>query len=387
MCRMNARSAFLTGAALASAVAGIITYLPYLPPRIIAQLPKPVTCNNGAPPIWLNSVLELSQELAFPGFEIAYSDGVTKNSCAAGWTHANGLFTPLKIDQRFRFASLSKIMTSAVIAQLYEEGKLTPDDRIVEILGIQPPFSDPRVANISINQLLNHRAGFDRQRSGDSMTSDNPWCPKKISHLRTMKLDFRPGDLFSYSNVGYCLLGAAIARIEGGSLERSIRARLLTPNRLSDTIPTTIRRFDGREAGYFFGAGDSEAELLQLDYESMVASGGWSGTAENMLAILQLRSDHSNYSARKVFDHSAIESEKECNEKIWRGCHDNALYRYKESNGTVMHWRDGSLPGLSAFAAIFDDGKAVVFLANSRAYDWMPQNDRLGKTIYAIFTQ
>ncbi len=50
-----------------------------------------------------------------------------------------------------------------------------------------------------------------------------------------------------------------------------------------------------------------------------------------------------------------------------------------------MFWRDGSMPGVTAFAALFGNGEVLVVLANSRHVDWKPANDALGRQAYRLF--
>ena len=47
-----------------------------------------------------------------------------------------------------------------------------------------------------------------------------------------------------------------------------------------------------------------------------------------------------------------------------------------------MYWRDGSLPGLTAFAAATPEGEVIVLLANYREYKWLKFNDAIGQRLY-----
>ncbi|RYF51199.1 MAG: class A beta-lactamase-related serine hydrolase, partial [Cytophagaceae bacterium] len=63
---------------------------------------------------------------------------------------------------RYRIASLSKIFTSAAILLLQQEGKLTITDFIPAYLPTTPAYDIPNKNQITIKQLLQHRAGvFD----------------------------------------------------------------------------------------------------------------------------------------------------------------------------------------------------------------------------------
>ena len=74
---------------------------------------------------------------------------------------------PVQPDTLFRIASISKPITSLVIARLVEEGKLRYDQKAIPWLGYPTPDyegakRDPRLDSITIRQLLQHSGGWDR---------------------------------------------------------------------------------------------------------------------------------------------------------------------------------------------------------------------------------
>ena len=73
---------------------------------------------------------------------------------------------PLAIAHRFRIASVSKPSTAIEIMRLVERGRVRLDQRVFgegsalgEQYGSSPRFADPRVEDITIQQLLEHTAG------------------------------------------------------------------------------------------------------------------------------------------------------------------------------------------------------------------------------------
>src|SRR5665213_3613066 len=79
---------------------------------------------------------------------------------------------PVAPNMQFRIASVSKMFTSAAIMLLVQEGKLKLDDPWYPILGIRPlpgQKMDPRLPRITIEELLQHRGGWDRDKSFDPM--------------------------------------------------------------------------------------------------------------------------------------------------------------------------------------------------------------------------
>ena len=149
---------------------------------------------------------------------------------------------PVQPDSLFRIASISKPITAVATLKLVEDGLLDLDERVFQILdehetpeGTTP---DPRLADITVRQLLQHSSGWDRDKSYDAM-----WIPRTIerdlgvlkpvscqdviTYMLGQPLDFDPGTQFAYSNFGYCLLGRIIEARTGEPYEEFVKRRVL----------------------------------------------------------------------------------------------------------------------------------------------------------------
>ncbi|MEA1606757.1 serine hydrolase domain-containing protein [Pseudomonas spirodelae] len=337
---------------------------------LLRHLPRPVTC-SATEPEWLEALVELSREIGWPGFQFSYVDTQgARVDCAVGWA---GLLQPMRTDHVMRYASLSKLFTSLVMAQLFAEDRLHADDLLVKQLGLSGPLSDPRVEQITLGQLLRHTAGFDRAVSSDPMLMAQPWCPTRLGDLQLIRLDHAPGSHYAYSNLGYCLLGAVIAKAEGEALDKVYRRRLLAGHASTSIAPVVRGEIREGEPARYFEPPESSYELLSLDYESLLAVGAWTGTARDLLSLL---ADHFESDEDRL-----LESPR-CTTLAWRVCHGPAFYAYQQDGGEIMYWRDGSLPGASSFVGIFEDGAKIVVLANGRHLAWVSDSDRLGQALY-----
>ena len=123
---------------------------------------------------------------------------------------------PVTESSLFRIASISKPITAVAILQLAEQGKLSLDDKVFSILKIKPHLVagaefDSRQEQITIRQLLQHRGGWDRDKSfdpmfqsvrfADSLGLPPPAKPQDIIRcMLGMPLDFSPGKGCAYSN-------------------------------------------------------------------------------------------------------------------------------------------------------------------------------------------
>jgi CubicO group peptidase (beta-lactamase class C family) len=134
-------------------------------------------------------------------------------------------------DTPVHLASLSKAITAACTATLIRDGKLSFETPIASALkrfiaGHGKP-RDPRLADVTVAELLTHRAGFavsddDDPASGRNLdrylmahTSRAPPKPSLLAATLQAKLVQTPGTRFAYGNAAYFVLGGIIEEASG----------------------------------------------------------------------------------------------------------------------------------------------------------------------------
>lgn len=352
-----------------------VTQSPYV------WLPWPVDC-DGERPAWLGEWVQEAKVQGLPGFQLSLSDVTGKRThCVAGWARLWPWPQALRQDHVMRYASLSKLMTSAYILRLFERGELRPDNLLVDALAITSKPADRRIEQITIANLLSHTAGFDRALSSDPMMSRQPWCPADISTLSSVRLDHEPGEVYAYSNLGYCLLGAVIERYDGMPLKQVFQNELLTPLRIEGKV-LQQGEILLNEPTALYNEHESEGEMLQMNFSAMHATGAWAGNSREFLALLNGIAGPSATLLSEAGQRELLSVASSCDISQWRNCHGYAFYKYAKQGKKAMFWRDGSLPNATSFAAIMEDGQSVVFLTHARQYDWKTLNDRLGLILY-----
>lgn len=335
-------------------------------------------------PSWLDELRKQVRYMKLPGVQLAYvSSSGRIVECNIGWSRHWPRPRAVSSEDRFRFASLTKVFVSIAVLQLQSEGRWRLDDRLVDKLNQSGALADERVREITLGHLLRHTAGFDRLRSGDPMLSPAPWCPSRLERLAHLTLDSPPGEHYAYSSLGYCLLGAALERTARQPLEDLLRARILAPIGLDRVAPLAQGRRLNDEVVDYPDPAETLDSVTDIPYAHLMAAGAWSGTAADFAKVLRaaVRGELLDDLGRT----SLFAVDEGCDIGRWRACHGYAFYPYQREGGQRMYWRDGSLPGTTAFAAVFEDGSAFVLLGNSRDLDWMPATDRLGQRIYALF--
>jgi len=302
----------------------------------------------------------------------------------------------------FRIASLSKPITAVAIMQLVEKSKLGLDDKVFSILELGTRTEDlgssidPRFKDITIEHLLQHRGGWDRDKSFDPMFQSVRFANQlgtvppagQDAVIRAMlgqKLDFDPGSRFAYSNFGYCLLGRVIEKISGETYERYVQSNVLLPlgirtmrigaTRLEGRGTDEVRYYDSKFAKSVFQADldqDVSSPYGAWHLEAMDSHGGWVATADDIARFAAALDD---------LDHCSILSRASIERMHARPM---GLAGYNESGeptesfyslgwlnrvstkGQLNHWHTGSLPGTSAIMIRRWDGLNMVALMNTR---------------------
>jgi len=160
---------------------------------------------------------------------------------------------PLEPDDVFRIYSMTKPVTSVAVMMLVEEGRLTVDTPLADIL---PQFADVQVYDqgrlrpparpILIRHLLTHTAGLGYGDIGrtpvDSMyrvARLGVWgsagdLEQTVDAIARQPLIFDPGTRFNYS-MGIDVLGRVVEVLSGMTLEDFFRERIFEPLRMEDT--------------------------------------------------------------------------------------------------------------------------------------------------------
>ncbi|MGH7597255.1 MAG: serine hydrolase domain-containing protein, partial [bacterium] len=137
-----------------------------------------------------------------------------------GWADmARGI--PITNATVFDIASLTKQFTAAAILKLEVQNRLKIGDRLSKFLSNVPKDK----AGITLHHLLAHTAGLPAELAHE----DNFTRERFIAAVLRAPLKTRPGQKYSYSNLGYTLLAAIIEMVSGQSYETFLAKELFEP--------------------------------------------------------------------------------------------------------------------------------------------------------------
>jgi CubicO group peptidase (beta-lactamase class C family) len=142
---------------------------------------------------------------------------------------------PMKTDDLFWIASMTKPLTGASILMLQDEGKLKIEDPvskyIPEFASIKTPSGKP--ANLTLRHLLTHTSGL-AEATGEQQKSAHTLADL-IPHFVDKPTRFEPGTKWAYCQSGINTLGRIIEITSGQSLPEFFAKRITGPLGMTDT--------------------------------------------------------------------------------------------------------------------------------------------------------
>lgn len=142
--------------------------------------------------------------------------------------------TVLTTSTTFNAFSVTKTFTALAILQLEADGKLNIDDKVQEHLDYLPYKS-----YFTIRQLLSHTSGLPNPIPirWIHLLNENFNYKEFIKNVldENKELENQPGEEYSYSNIGYLLLGEIIEKTSGEDYQSYIRNHIINKLSLSNT--------------------------------------------------------------------------------------------------------------------------------------------------------
>jgi CubicO group peptidase (beta-lactamase class C family) len=147
---------------------------------------------------------------------------------------------PADKDTIYRIGSITKMFTALMLEQLVDTGKVHLSDPVEkyfpEVKTVTGRFAD--APPITLVQLAKHTSGLDREPADMDKYVQGPvseWEKTLIAALPHTSYAVEPGTQFSYSNIGYAILGATLARAAGEPYTDYLPKHIFTPLGMSHT--------------------------------------------------------------------------------------------------------------------------------------------------------
>jgi CubicO group peptidase (beta-lactamase class C family) len=253
---------------------------------------------QGGPPADLDAyVARTMKAFDVPGIAIAIvKDG--KVVLAKGYgVRKMGEPAPVDENTLFGIGSNTKAFTSAALASLVDEGKISWDDKVYERLkGFQ--MYDPYVSHeMTIRDLLTHRSGMGLGE-GDLLFWPHTTFTRDeiIYRLRFMKpaLSFR--SRFAYDNLMYIAAGQIIPAVTGKPWEEYIREKILLPLGMKTSNLSTNAFKPGDNYASPHSKLDGKLQTVPfMDLDNAAPAGSINSSVAEMSKWLMLQLNHGKF--------------------------------------------------------------------------------------------
>ena len=346
---------------------------------------RQITCSDDSPK-WLSNILKYqTRHNNALSNQIAYIDPQAQlHHCENGYIGQYPILSnPITEQTRFRYASVTKLWTSDAILDLIKQDKLELDTRVSEIVTEINTPKDDRIKDITIGQLLLHRAGFDRYSlfGQDMFGIGKDICPNHLERLNSIELGFDPDTKTSYSNLGYCLLGEIISRLND---EIPYKDVIVQKYNFADTSLHFISNKPVADEVYYNYVETGLTGVADIykafDYDGLASVAGLSGNA------IELAQQVKVMAAKPSPNILSMDDKVSCDKSQITECYGFAMLAYQRTpKSATVYYRDGSLLGLSSLISVDEQGGVVALLSNGTPNYGVDDNVKM--MIYDNLTQ
>lgn len=195
---------------------------------------------------------------------------------------------PLDGDTVFEIGSITKVFTALLLAEMTLRGEVALDDPVSKYLPdtVRVPSRNGKL--ITLLDLATYTSGLPRIPDGISNTADNPYAAygaeQLYAFLSNHTLRFVPGRHYEYANLGFGLLGHALALRGGKSYEEMIVSRICEPLGLRDTRMTLTASMRERLAQAHFS---NLKPAFNWDFQALAGAGALRSTANDLCRFMK----------------------------------------------------------------------------------------------------
>ncbi len=287
---------------------------------------------------------------------------------------------PIRRNDHLRTASNGKAFNGAVALRLVDDGSLSLDSTIAEVLPAQPAAWGA----VTLRQLLQHTSGvpsFPKSDAWQDFVRMNPQATVTpeftLGFVANEPLEFTPGSSYKYSNSDNLIIGLMAEAVTGRPYHELLQELVYSPLKLKQTsLPSEVELPRPFVHGYDIAPPAPPEDISELLNPALFwAAGGMVSTQTELNRFIRA------YASGRLIERSTKLEQRSFipgygGEPPGPG-HNSAglaLYRYDTSCGTVLG-HAGNFPGYTQFIGATPNGRrsTVVFASEQLAEDAKPE--------------
>lgn len=267
-------------------------------------------------------------------------------------------------DTVFEIGSVTKVFTALLLADMVQRIDMELTDPIAKYLPEQVVVPRRNGRMITLMDLATHTSGLPRMPDNFAPTNpDNPYADYSVEQLYQFlsnhQLTRDIGAQWEYSNLGYGLLGHALARRAGADYENLVRDRILAPLEMESTAITLSSEMKNRLA---IGHNAALEAVQNWDLPTFAGAGALRSTVNDLLTFLEMALGKRETSLAPALALTLSPRRP-------TGVFDNEIgigWGIMKVEDDEMIWHDGGTGGYTAFIGFLVKKKiGVALLSNS----------------------
>jgi beta-lactamase class C len=135
---------------------------------------------------------------------------------------------PVTPDTVFRLASLSKAFATAITGLLVDDGKLSWDTKLVDVLPYFKLKDMQAASQATVSDILGQRLGLPRNTYDNMLEGDIPY-EELVRKLDEVDLVCGVGQCYGYQNVAFGMIGDVVLARTGDFFYRQVDKRIFYP--------------------------------------------------------------------------------------------------------------------------------------------------------------
>lgn len=275
----------------------------------------------------------------------------------------------LRATDKVHVGSVSKTILAAGLLRMATLGLFHLDDSIEKYLSKLPVHNQFNTTDpITIRHLIDHTSGLtDAKLWHIFSTTANPDTPLEAVYLNSpsiLTVQSRPGSIYSYSNLGYTILGMVIQKISKTRYEDYLSENLLKPLGMVNSSFQFIAQATDKDLAFgHFDNGESVAAMPMY----LRPAGQFTTTAEDVGKFLKFMMSDGKINGKPFISTKYLSAvgRQERTDAFRKGVpFGDALGAYsRDRYGVVGIAKNGNILGFSAMIYMFSRHKKAFFIA------------------------
>lgn len=287
--------------------------------------------------------------------------------------------TKLSAKSKIQIGSITKTLIATGVLRLVSQNKLnldTPVEQVIPEISFDNPWKQTR--KVTVRDLLNHTSGLEDARFwqvfSKSPLLDSPLLGVFTREPDVLTIRTMPGTRFSYSNMGYTMLGLVIQRITGAPYEKYLDENLLKPlGMVNSTFQFVSQKNDRDLAMGHFDDGKTQLSLPMY----LRPAGQFTTTAYDMALFAQFLMGDGIIDGQSFIKIDLLHGmgHPKTTESFQNGLNSGYQFglSYRDRYNVIGYYHSGNVIGYRATFYLFPEQKKAFFIsfnADSESADY-----------------